>query len=511
MNTHISRKRKLLYGATATVLLLLFLESIARVVEFIKPPYEIKLASETLSEQGHSPKQEPSFRIFVYGGSTVEGQPIKEFGFVSQLEFWLRELHPEKPLEVYNFGRSALPSAHVRRMVEESITHDPDLLIVLSGHNEFLSRRMGSLPDTMLTSFALSRVLVRVFKKLKAALFPLDKNIVMPIYQGFDRDSSLFKRKVQIYLDNLSSIVETARKRNKPLLLLTAPSNVSDWPPVHKRIGANDYEEEYESWIAEVDRFLADGVTDRAIENIHELLHTYRNDPLLLYLLARTHAVAGDYDRARTLYTRAKDLDPIPWRALTDFNQAIRKLAELDGVFLVDVENSFQQQAMHGLVGFSLVSDNCHPTPLGNAIIARDLLTLMGQKRLFVERDFGHRSIDGSLEHYLSETTMPDTRRSLEMRYLLNNAKYSMKTPFYNFNAARMYLDKALGMDSSNWEIWVNLATLAFFENRIEEGREQLGMAIQLRGAPIDRNDRRNAPYLREALEQSGVRLEEFR
>ena len=97
------------------------------------------------------------------------------------------------------------------------------------------------------------------------------------------------------------------------------------------------------------------------------------------------------------------------------------------------------------------------------------------------------------------------------MQYLLSNAKYSMKTPFYNFNASRMYLDKALAMDSSNWQIWVNLATLAFFENRIEEGRQQLRMAIQLRGAPMDRNDRRNAPYLKEALEQSGVRLEEFR
>ena len=86
-----------------------------------------------------------------------------------------------------------------------------------------------------------------------------------------------------------------------------------------------------------------------------------------------------------------------------------------------------------------------------------------------------------------------------------------MKTPFYNFKASRMYLNKALAMDSSNWEIWVNFATLALFENRIEEGRQQLRMAVQLRGAPLDRNDRSNAPYLKEALEQSGVRLKEFR
>ncbi len=70
-----------------------------------------------------------------------------------------------------------------------------------------------------------------------------------------------------------------------------------------------------------------------------------------------------------------------------------------------------------------------------------------------------------------------------------------------------MYIDKALAMDSSNWKVWINFATLAFFENRVEEGRQQLRRAIQLRGAPIDQNDRRNAPNLMEALEQSGVRL----
>ncbi len=74
-----------------------------------------------------------------------------------------------------------------------------------------------------------------------------------------------------------------------------------------------------------------------------------------------------------------------------------------------------------------------------------------------------------------------------------------------------MYLDKALAMDSSNWEVWGNLATLSFFENRIEEGRQQLIRALQLRGAPIDPDDRNNAPYLKEALEQSGVSLKEFR
>ncbi len=484
MRTIISTRKCLLYGVIVIVFFLLIFESIARVVEFIRPP------EETLSL---SLKQKDSYRIFVYGGSTMAGMPIKEFGFVSQLEFWLREIHPEKALEVYNFGRPGSPSTYVRRMVEESISHGPDLLIVLSGHNEFLQARIERVPNKIVTSFALTRVLVRILNNLREALFQLPENDFMPILKVYDRDSSLFKEKVQVYLDNLRGIAETTRKNNIPLLLLTVPSNVSEWPPVYKRIVTNGGEE-YESWIAEVDKFLADGLSDRAIESIHKRLHTYRNNALLLYLLAKSYAAAGDYEQAITLYTKAKDLDPMPWRVLTEFNQAIKKLAKFDGVFLVDVEKSFQQQAMHGLVGFSLVADNCHPTPLSNAIISRDILSLMAQKCLFVEKNLEPLSMEGSLEHFISQTTTPDKRRSLEMLYLIDNAKYSMKTPFYNFKASKMYLDKALAMDSSKWEIWVNLATLAFFENRIEEGRQHLRKAIQLRGALIDQNDRRNAP-----------------
>lgn len=502
METHISIKKGLLFSVILTVIFWVLLEFIAYVVEFIAPP------SRTVSTLRIPPKQEGNYRIFVYGGSTVYGEPIEQFGFVSQLEFRLREIHPEKPLEVYNFGRSGRPSGYVRQMVEETITHNPDLLIVLSGHNEFLSRRIESWLDKILASFALTRVLDRVWNRVRAAVF---QPVVMPNrLEGYDRDSTLFKEKVQIYLDNLRGITEVARKNNKHLIFITAPSNVSDWPPVYKRIATNSYEKEYEPWIAEVDRLLADGLSDRARERIHELLQMYRNDPLLLYLLAKANTAAGDYEHARTLFTKAKDLDPMPWRVLTEFNQAIRKLAELDRVFLVDVEESFQQQALHGLVGFSLVADDCHPTPLGNAIIAREILAVMRQKRLFVEQDLGPSSIDSWLEHFLSQTTTPEKRRSLEMAYLLKNAKYSMMTPFYNFKASRMYLDKALAMDSSNWEIWVNLATLAFFENRIEDGRQQLRKAIQLHGEPIDPNDRKNAPYLREALKQSGIRLEDL-
>ena len=496
--------KSLLYGMIVTVVLLLLLEFVAHMVEFIKPAHK----SQTLSKLLDSQRQHDSFRIFVYGGSTVEGMPIKDFGFVSQLEFWLGEMYPEKPFEVYNFGLSGRPSAYVLSMVEETVTLEPDLLIVLTGHNEFLSRNIEGFADQIEAGFALTRVLIRLSSTVKSAFPQRPKNHVTPILEGYDRDSVLFKNKVQEYLNNLESIVQIARENSKPLLLLTAPSNVSDWPPLYKGLATNSYGVVNEPLIEKIDGFLANGISGQDIESIQKLTQAYGDHPILLYLQAKARVAAGDYNRARILYSNAKDLDPIPWRVLTDFNQAIREYAKMDGVYLVDIEKRFQQQSVNGLVGFSLIADNCHPTPLGNTIITRDILALIRQEQFLVGKEFDQLSVDESLEHFLSASTSPDDRGSLEMRYLLENAKYSMKTPFYNYRASKQYLDKALAMDSSNWEVWVNLATLTLFENRIEDGREQLKMAIKLRGAPIEQNDRGSAPYLKEALEQSGVSIQ---
>jgi len=504
MNTQFSNRKSLLYGAIVTVLMLLLFESVARVAESVKP-------SGAVGEKMIPPKQRDHFRIFVYGGSTVQGLPVSAYGFVPQLEFWLKESHPEKRLEIYNFGRAGANSAYVRRVVTESISHNPDLLIVLSGHNEFLPSRIYGQPDKILDSVALTRVLARIVNKIRATYFSAPKNIVAPNYEEYARGSDLFNDKVSEYVENIGFIAETAKKNDKPLLLLTAASNVSDWPPADKRAFVNSDEEWNRSEAAQVVDIFADEHSDRQFGSSSEILPTNAADPMQLYLYAKAHAVVGDYDRAKMLFTKAKDLDPVPWRALTEFNQALRKLAELDRVILIDVETSFQRHALHGLVGFSLFADNCHPTPLGNAIISREILLAMRRNGLFVEKDIGLIDIDSSLEHYMLTTTTLDKRRSLELQYLLGNAKYSMKTPFYNFEASRMYLDRALDLDSSKWEIWVNLATLSLFENRIEEGRQQLGKAIQLRGLMVDENDRHNAPNLKEALEYSGVHLSEFR
>ena len=146
--------------------------SAARVLELIAP--------HEGSQSTNVPAKDPDvFRIFVYGGSTVAGAPVAEWGFVSQLDFWLQEARPDKQVEVYNFGRPGRSSTFVRWMVDRTIGDNPDLLIVLTGNNEFLGDDGAGWFQTMVVRLATARVLLRVRAKV-AALLPSEARDVMP-------------------------------------------------------------------------------------------------------------------------------------------------------------------------------------------------------------------------------------------------------------------------------------------------------------------------------------------
>ena len=80
-----------------------------------------------------------------------------------------------------------------------------------------------------------------------------------------------------------------------------------------------------------------------------------------------------------------------------------------------------------------------------------------------------------------------------------------MTTPFYNYAAARMYLERALEVNPHDWRVWANAATVSLLEDRVEEGRAQLLRAIDLRGGPVEVHDGATTPHPREALDKAGI------
>lgn len=447
-----------------------------------------------------------TYRIFAFGGSTVEGIPQPALGFVAQLEAALRRAEPTRPLEVVNFGAGGQASSYARSALEYGVEAGPDLMVVLTAHNEFLDRsgeagRAQSTVRQITDTFALTRLLRSGLVRLRNAA-ESRQNIMPDRLVPYDRSSPWFRNKMERFRSNLRKMVELSQKHRIPLILMTGPSNLADWPPVHHQISWVK-DQSYDTDIRELQRLIEAGDLSAALTRVEHLLHRYGDDAMMLYLKGSIFRKLHRNADAHALFVRARDLDPYPWRATSEINDIIRSFSGFDHVHVIDVAAAFEAEAEGGLVGFELVSDNVHPTPIGNAIVSNEILRSMEGRGYFLGPQSTLPSPQQSLEWFL--LGLGSRRQDLELQRLLNNAVYCAKTPFYNYQAARGSLNQAASIDPGRWEIWANLGVLDLLENRVEEGRAELRRAARLRGAPLDPEDRRHVPYLKEAMARSAT------
>jgi lysophospholipase L1-like esterase len=405
-----------------------------------------------------------AFRILALGESTVQGVPDGGQGFVAQLERGLRRENPGRALEVVNLARAGANSTSVRDSLAAALAERADLAIVLMGHNEFLAPQPGPLQRVRDAS-QLARAVARVLSGDPPPEDPFP-DALAPV----DRDSRAYRRSVAGFLANLDAVVAAAARAGVPLYLCTAPANLADWPPADRRV----------AWPR--------GRPDPE----HDALRIYRE--------GRALAAGGQPGAARERFAKARDLDPIPRRAFGSFNDAVRGHAGSAGVRVIDVAALFEEIAAQGLVGFDLVCDNCHPTPKGNAAIAREIAAAMAEDGLFLARG----TAVAPLETWIgwNEAALGDAaqRRSRKIRWLLSNAIYAMKTPFFHYEVSRRYLREAEAIAPDDWRVHANLATVDLLTGDVESGRKALARAAELRGAPLDPEDRSATPYLKEAL-----------
>jgi len=91
-------------------------------------------------------KLKNSICIFVLGGSTVFGLLVGEREtFPAVLEMQLKPILKPREIEVINLGCPGLSSGRVLNLVDSILGLKPDLIIIYSGHNEFLHGNLSGL------------------------------------------------------------------------------------------------------------------------------------------------------------------------------------------------------------------------------------------------------------------------------------------------------------------------------------------------------------------------------
>ncbi len=281
---------------------------------------------------------------------------------------------------------------------------------------------------------------------------------------------------------------------------------MSDWPPTYKRLSSRD--QGYLSTVSQIRNLTQDGKYQDASDAITAGFSSYPDDAMLYFLRGQLQSAMGNDAGARASFVKARDLDPIPWRTSSQLNSIIRRVASgAPGVYLVDLEKIYEEHSQNGLIGFDLIADNVHGAPLGESVAAEAMIRTMAQVGLLTPSDTALNQCC-PVDPFLASVGYFEPKSSLQLRYLLRNAKYAMKTPFLNYEAARMYLLRARQIDDDSWQVWANLAAVSYLTGDTADGARELQRATELHQGPLDVNDRGATPYLKEALEGATRRID---
>ena len=357
--------------------------------------------------QSFPAKKGPStFRAFCLGGSTVLGHPYStETAFPKWLEIELAGRDPSRHYEIINCGGMSYASYRLIPILEEVINYGPDLIVVMTGHNEFLEDRTyhqlkqrsaiwAQIEDRLL---ALRIVTLgrHTRDSLRAApAKPTDKTTFDQVvdarldhtsgYASYHRDAQWWEGVTNHFALNLRVMVQLCRKADVPLLLICPGSNLRDCPPFKSEHGAGLDPRRLDQWR----QFFQLG---SGVEASHptEALALYRKAETiddqyaeLVFRMARCMDRLGRFEQARVAYVRAKELDVCPLRILHVMQQAVLRVAETSATPVVDAAALLEQRSPHGIVGFDWYVDQVHPSIRGQQLIAQAVAQRLDETRL---------------------------------------------------------------------------------------------------------------------------------
>lgn len=391
-----------------------------------------------------------TFRVFCFGGSTVQGRPYSiPTSFPTWLRLSLTAGDSRKTWEVVNCGGVSYASYRLAPIVRECLDYQPDLFIICTGHNEFLEERTYShikdaSPVVSVPARTLSRL--RTVTLLRSAINDvtgrgaavseerpelksevdalLDYNNGLKAYH---RDEELRQRIIEHFEFNLRRMIDFARGANVPVILVLPPSNLRNTPPFKSQHKAGLSDTEKQQWKSLMDRAgelyrndlpaaaelleQAAGIDDRHAGTAYELGRV--SDAMW----QRTKD-AEPLRKARAAYVRARDLDICPLRMITPLEEAMRAVADETQTPLIDAHALLEAECPGNIMDDTMLVDHIHPSPtVGHQRIAHALALLMAEREWFRSNaDWKVRRTTACATHLksLPELYFPHGRRTLE-------------------------------------------------------------------------------------------------
>jgi tetratricopeptide (TPR) repeat protein/lysophospholipase L1-like esterase len=404
-------------------------------------------------------KPDDVFRIFAMGSSSVAGFPYdNNLMFSRILSERLRDVYPDKKIEMVNTAITAINSFTLADFMPQIIEQKPDAILIYAGHNEFYGAFGAGSNEALFHSPVMIRMHLAL---LNYKVYQLTVNTVGRIGKIFnfgkssdeklgtlmtrmvkDADitfgSKIYKEGITNYEQNLDAMLSLAKKNNVQVFISDLVSNLRDLKPF-KSIATAELKgaEEY-------------------------------------YELAKKLEAQGDIQKAKENYILARDYDCIRFRASSDINSIIQKLADKYQAHFVPTVDLFAKNSTNGIVGNNLLTEHLHPNIPGQFLLAESFYKEITQSKLIAPeintsteksykgfiQDYGYSNLDYMLgKHRVTNLSyhwpfVDESKGSVDYREIYKPvgivdslaftvmAKLSLSLPEAHMRLGEMYMKK---------------------------------------------------------------------
>ena len=328
-------------------------------------------------------------RIFILGESSTLGFPFGDQGSYSQfLKLGLDQLEPTHKYQVINLGAFGFASYRILRVFKEVLNYEPDLIVLMTGQNEFLEKReYGAGPKFIWLQEKLSRFRIYCLLKIIVLKFQPERERKLLSadvkWEKMSTEKETREKIIEHFRFNVQEMKRLGQKQKIPLLFLTAPSNLKDFPPYHSIHRKDLSAAELESWqkdLEQAKKLSADKKCDKAIPVLERLIGLDREYADSWYLIGQCFYEQGKIKEAKFAFWNALEKDAWQVRALPEFNAIIRG-ANQEKAMVLDLEKIFEDQSPGGIPGDNLFYDHCHPRLPAHALIAREIIARLNQEK----------------------------------------------------------------------------------------------------------------------------------
>jgi hypothetical protein len=365
-------------------------------VDVQKPLEAIYLPTSFPDRPADAPRE-----LLVLGESSAEGVPYSFCLSLGNLVAWqLEETHPGLRVHPRIMALSGDTLARQHEKLAD-LEHRPDVVIVYCGHNEFTARfpwsrevdhyldeigpSIGELTVGWLeTHSPICRLAREEADKCRVAIPPplggYRTLVDVPAFTPQEYDLLLGDFEMR-----LESIVRFAEQVGAEPILISPPANDSAFEPNRSFLPPETSRSEREAFAREFLSIRAreEREPEHCLADYRKLLERYPGFAELHHRVGRLLERQGAWEEVYLHDRAARDLDGLPCRCPTPFQEVYRKVAKRHGCTFIDGQSYFHAIAPHGILDEHLFHDGMHPSLRGHIALSQAVMLALKARGAF--------------------------------------------------------------------------------------------------------------------------------